>query len=95
MSQINMQNFLNTIWEFTRGKENKDNLIQKSFKVCKVFKMKPLKAPRLDVPSKKTAYNLFCKDVQKMIKELQGVLSLRQVQSYQRNGKELRAAIRR
>ena len=29
--------------------------------------------PRPDVPSKKTAYNLFCKDIQMIKKELQGV----------------------
>ena len=33
-----MQSFLNTLWEFTRGKEDKDNIIQKALKVCKVFK---------------------------------------------------------
>ena len=68
-----MQKFLNTLWEFTGGKEDKDNFIQKAFKVCKVFKVKPLKAPRPDVLSKKTAYNLFCKDIQKIKKELQDV----------------------
>ena len=41
--------------------------------MCKVFKVKPLKTPRPDVPSKKTAYNLFCKDIRKTKKELQGV----------------------
>ena len=41
--------------------------------MCKVFKVKPLKTPRPDVPSKKTAYNLFCRDIQKANKELQGV----------------------
>ena len=41
--------------------------------MCKVFKLKPLKKPRPDVPSKKTAYNLFCKDIRKTKKELQGV----------------------
>ena len=35
--------------------------------------MKPLKAARPDVPSKKTAYNLFCKDIQKTKEELKGV----------------------
>ena len=50
-----MQNFLNTLWEFTGGKEVKDNFIPKALKVCKVFKVKPLKATRPDVPSKKTA----------------------------------------
>ena len=59
MSEINMQNFFNTLWEFTGGKEDKDNLIRKVLKVCKVFKVKPLKAPKLDVPSKKSACNLF------------------------------------
>ena len=35
--------------------------------------MKPLKAPRPDVSSKKTEYNLFCKDIPKIKKELKGV----------------------
>ena len=73
MSELKMQNFLNTLWEFTGGKEDKENFIQKALKVCKVFKLKPLKAPKVDVPSKKTAYNLFCKDIRKTKKELQGV----------------------
>ena len=73
MSELKMQNFLNTLWEFPGGKEDKDNFIQKALKVCKVFKLKPLKAPKVDVPSKKTAYNLFCKDIRKTKKELQGV----------------------
>ena len=70
MSEINMQKFLNTLSEFTRGKEDKDNFIQKALKVCKVFKVKPLKTPKPDVPPKKTAYNLFCKYIQKAKKEL-------------------------
>ena len=41
--------------------------------MCKVFKVKPVKAPRPDLPSKKTVYNLFCKDVRKTKKELKGV----------------------
>ena len=68
-----MQKFLNTLWEFAGRKEDKDNFIQQAFKVCKVFMVKPLKTQRPDVPSKKTAYNLFCKDIQKIKKELQGV----------------------
>ena len=63
MSEISSQKFLNILWEFTGGKEDKGNFIQKTFKVCKVFKGKPLKVPRPDVPSKKTAYNLFRKDI--------------------------------
>ena len=35
--------------------------------------MKSLKAATPDVPSKKTAYNLFCKDIQKTKEELKGV----------------------
>ena len=62
-----------TLWEFIRGKDDKDNFIQKALKVCKVFKVKPLKAPKPDVPSKKTEYNLFCKDIRKIKKELQDV----------------------
>ena len=68
-----MQKFLNTLWEFTRGKEDKDNFIQKAFQVCKVFKAKLLKTPKPDASSKKTAYDLFCKDIRKIKKELQGV----------------------
>ena len=73
MSEINIKKFLNTLWEFIGGKEDKDNFIQKALKVCKVFKVKPLKAPRPDVPSKKAAYNLFCKDIRKIKKELEAV----------------------
>ena len=52
MSEINMyQNFFNTLWEFIGGKEDNDNFIQKTLKVCKVFQVKPLKTPRPDVPS--------------------------------------------
>ena len=51
-----MQKFHNTLWEFTGGKENKDNFIQIAFKVCNVYKVKSSKP---DVPSKKTTYNLF------------------------------------
>ena len=39
----------------------------------KVFKENFLKIPKPDVPSKKTSYNLFCKDIRKTKKELQGV----------------------
>ena len=68
-----MQKFLNALWEFTGVKEDKDNFIQKELKVSKVFKVNPLTTLKLDVPSKKTAYNLFCKDIRKTNKELQGV----------------------
>ena len=69
MSQIDMQKFINTLREFTGRKEDKDNFIQKTFKV-----LKPSKTPKSDVPSKKIAYDLFCKDIRKTKKEFQGVL---------------------
>ena len=59
MPEINRQNFLSTLWDFTGRKEDKDNFIQKTLKVCKTFKVDPLKAPRPDVLSKKTEYDLF------------------------------------
>ena len=60
---------LNTLWEFTRG-EDRDGSIQKVLKVFKTFKVKSLKRPKLDVSAKKTAYNLFCKDMRET--ELKG-----------------------
>ena len=70
MSVKNMhQNFLNAPSEFTGGNEDKGNFIQ----MRQVFKVKPLKTPKPDIPSKKTAYSLFCKDIWKIKKELQGV----------------------
>ena len=62
-----MEKFLNTLWEFTGVKEDKDNFIQKAPKVCQVFKVKPLKRPKPDVPSKKATFNLFCKDTKKRV----------------------------
>ena len=50
MPEINMQKFLNTLWEFTGGKEDKGNFIQNALKVGKVFKVKPLETPKPDVP---------------------------------------------
>ena len=54
---------LNILREFTRG-EDRDSFIQKVLKVLKTFKVKSLKRPKFDVPAKKTAYTLFCKDMQ-------------------------------
>ena len=65
---------LNTLWEFTRGVEDdKDSFIQKTLKVFKTFKVKSLKTLKLDVPAKKTAYNLFCKDMRETKEELKDV----------------------
>ena len=58
-----MQKFLNTLLEFTGVKEDKDNFIQNELKVPKVFKVKSLKTLKPNVPSKKTAYNLFCREI--------------------------------
>ena len=68
-----MQNFINTFPEFTGGKEDKDSFIQKTLKVCNIFKLKSLKVTKPDVPSKKTACNQLSKDILKMKKELQDV----------------------
>ena len=38
--------------------------MQKALELCKTFKVKSLKTPKLDVPPKKTAYKLFYKDMQ-------------------------------
>ena len=51
------------LWEFAGGKEDEDNIIQNALKVCKVFEVKHLRTPKPDVPSKKAACNLFCKDI--------------------------------
>ena len=62
---------LDTLWEFTRGVgEDREDIIKKAVKVFKTFKVKSLKRPRLDVPAKKTAYNLFSKDMRET--ELKG-----------------------
>ena len=63
MSEVNMHKyFFNTLWKFTRGVEEvKESLKQKALKVCKTFKVKSLITPKLDVPRKKTVYNLFTK----------------------------------
>ena len=89
------QKFLNTLWEFTGGKEDKNNIIQKALKVCKTFKVKLLKTARPDVPIKKKGCNLFCKDTQKTKKELQGVpvskasgIILKEWKKFKAKGKE-------
>ena len=60
--------------EVTRGVEDdKNSFIQKALKVFKTFKVNSLKTHKLDVPAKKTAYNLFCKDMREAKEELKGV----------------------
>ena len=74
MSEVNRHKyFLNILWEFTKGlEEDKDRFIQKVLKVCKAFKVKSLKTSKVDVPPKKTAHNLFCKDIREINEELKG-----------------------
>ena len=51
----------------------KGSFIWRALKVCKTFKVKFLKIPRLKVPAKKTASNLFYKDIWETKKWLKGV----------------------
>ena len=53
------------------GEEDQDSFIQKALKVYKSLKVKSQTRPKFAVPLKKTAYNLFFKDMQE-IKELKG-----------------------
>ena len=54
-------------------KRTKKTSFKRYLKCVKSLKVKPLKAPKLDVPSKKAIHNLLCKDIRKMKKELQSV----------------------
>ena len=74
-----MQKFLNTLWEFTGVKGDKDNFTEKTLKVCKIFKVKPLKTPKPDVPSKKTACNLLAKTFERLKKSCRVFLSPKQL----------------
>ena len=68
------ENFLNKLWELTRGlEEDRDRCIQKALKVCKTFKVRFLKTPNLDVSPKKTAYNHFYKDMRKKKEKLKSI----------------------
>ena len=88
--------FLNTLWEFTRTvEEDRGGFIQKAIKVCKTFKVKSLKTPRLDVPAKNRVYNLFYEDMRETKEELQSVTVSQASAIISRNGKKLRLATRR
>ena len=53
-------------------KRSKKTSLKRHLKCVKSVKVKPLKASKLDVPSKKTIHNLLlCKDIRKIKKELQ------------------------
>ena len=69
----NKTSLANTLFEFTRGEEDRDIFIEKVLKVFKVYKVKCLKKPKPDVPAKKTAYNLFSKDMRETKDERKGV----------------------
>ena len=52
-----MQNFLNALWEFTGGKEIKENFIQKALKVCKVCKSEAFTSLMFH---QRRQYTIFC-----------------------------------
>ena len=89
------QKFFNTLWDFTEGKEDKDNFIQKALKACKVFKVKPLKTAKSDFHQGRQHTICFAKTYERSKKSRRVFVFLRQVQPYQRNGKKLRPVIRR
>ena len=90
-----MQKFLNTLWEFTRVKEDKDNFIQKALKVCKVFKVKPLRNQNLMLHQRRQHTICFAERFKRPKKSCRVLQFPRQVQSYRKNGKRLRPARRR
>ena len=49
----------NTLFEFTRRKEDEDIFMEKVLKVLKVYKVKCLKKRKLDVLAKKTEIMMF------------------------------------
>ena len=53
------KNFLIALWKITRDGKKTEKALFKSLKVSKTFKVKSLTRSKLDVPPKKTAYNLF------------------------------------
>ena len=63
-----MQKFLNTLWEFTGVKKDKDNFIQKALKVYKVFEVKPLKTPNLKFHQRRQNKIYFAKTFEKLKK---------------------------
>ena len=63
--------------------------------MCKTFKVKSLKTHRLNVPAKKTAYNLFCKDMQETREDLKGVTVSKASAIISKEWKKLRPATRR
>lgn len=82
---------LNTFWEFTRGVEgDRDGFIKKALKVFKTFKVRSIKASKPDVPAKKTAHNLFCKDMQETA-ELKGTIILQASAIISREWKKVKA----
>lgn len=77
------------------GEEDQGSFIQKALKVYKSLKVKSQTRPKLAVPLKKTAYNLFFKDMQEK-KELKRVpLFPKEALSYQKNGRRLKLMTRR
>lgn len=83
---------LNTFWEFTRGVEgDRDGFIKKALKVFKTFKVRSIKTSKPDVPAKKTAHNLFWKDMQETA-ELKGTIILQASAIISREWKKVKAS---
>lgn len=79
--------FLNTFKKLREEVgEDRDSFMQKALKVCKTFKVKSLKTPKLDKLPTKTACILFYIDMEGK-KELKLLLFLREVLTYQGNQK--------
>ena len=76
-------------------KRAKTTSLKRHLKVCKVFKVKPLKTPKPDVHQRRQHTIYFAKTFKRLKKSCRVFLSPKQVQSYRRNGKRLRLAKKR
>ena len=73
----NTKPLANTPFEYTRGEVEKDIFMEKVLEVFKVYKVKCLKKPKLDVPAKNTEYSLFSTNMRETKEELEGVTALK------------------
>ena len=84
-----MQKFLNTLWEFTGVKEDNDNFIQKAFKVCKVFKVKPLKNQSLMFHQRRQHSICFAKTFEGLRKSCRVLKKVKASEKKMKKDKEL------
>ena len=73
----NTKPLANTPFEYTRGEVERDIFMEKVLEVFKVYKVKCLKKPKLDVPAKNTEYSLFSTNMRETKEELKGVTALK------------------